>query len=376
MHVLVIPYNYPTYDYPANAIFIQEQVLALRRRLTKVGVLGVIPRTISMCLESRKFTFDNAIGEEFVVEAPAIRGVSVFNRWVANGICKRLFKKYLRTKGRPDVIHVHNVQAADIAIWIKINYNIPFVITEHSSRLWQLGKQDVHTVEKLKTLYEQSSLNIAVSKEFAHHLSTIFNLPFVYIPNVVDVEYFQLNTTRLSKVNVRLVSIGNLTKNKNHLTLVKAVHSLISEGRMLTLEIAGEGKEASVIAEYICNNRLQNHVQLLGVLSKNQVRDLLGQSDFFILPSHKETFGVVLIEAMASGLPVLAFKSGGPESIITSNAVGLLLKPESNLAEGLVKLMSIEYDSCKIREFAKENFSNEIVADKLLTQYSALGEQK
>ena len=346
--------------------------MALRRSIKHVGVLGAIPKTISMCIKSRNFCFGKIDGEEWVFETPAVRGFSAFNKFIACRIGKKLFKKYLATNGRPDVIHVHNAQAADIAIWIKKKYKIPFVVTEHSSLMWQLGNITPSYLRHLQYIYDQSSANIAVSKALADHLASTFHLPFTYIPNVVDTDFFKLNSLRERDEITRLVSIGNLTENKNHLTLVKAVHSLLRQGYPIRLEIAGSGEQREIIYSYISENGLQDRVHLSGLLSKPQVVELLGRSDFFVLPSQKETFGVVLIEAMACGLPVLAFKSGGPESIITSDRLGLLHDVQDNLEDGLLKLIGMSYDSSKIREYAKENYSYEAVAEMLIHQYSVV----
>ena len=88
------------------------------------------------------------------------------------------------------------------------------------------------------------------------------------------------------------------------------------------------------------------------------------KSNCFVLPSHYETFGVVLIEAMACGLPVLSTKSGGPESIITSNEYGFLCE-ENELSDMLEQMVVKDFDSVEIRKYVQNSFSENAVRKKL-----------
>jgi glycosyltransferase involved in cell wall biosynthesis len=77
-------------------------------------------------------------------------------------------------------------------------------------------------------------------------------------------------------------------------------------------------------------------VSFLGAIPRDVVRDSMWAANCFVLPSHAENFGVVLIEALSTGLPVISTRCGGPEDIITDE-VGLLLRPgdEEGLADAL-----------------------------------------
>ena len=95
---------------------------------------------------------------------------------------------------------------------------------------------------------------------------------------------------------------------------------------------------------------------LFGRASREEVLALMQKSNCFVLPSHYETFGVVLIEAMACGLPVLSTKSGGPESIITSNEYGFLCE-ENELSDMLEQMVVKDFDSVEIRKYVQNSFS-------------------
>jgi glycosyltransferase involved in cell wall biosynthesis len=99
----------------------------------------------------------------------------------------------------------------------------------------------------------------------------------------------------------------------------------------------------------------------------------LQHSDAFVLSSNYETFGVVLVEAMSCGLPVVSTKCGGPESIIVNENLGLLVEPTAKaLAEGMQKMVQTHYDNTVIRNFAIENFSEKVISEKLIDIYKKI----
>ena len=103
-----------------------------------------------------------------------------------------------------------------------------------------------------------------------------------------------------------------------------------------------------------------------------EVNQLLCQSDCFVLSSRLETFSIVLVEAMAKGLPVIATRCGGPETFVRSED-GILVQKEN--AEELAKAMTYmkehyqEYDAEEIRHHCHDNFSQDVIADKIIEVY-------
>ena len=115
--------------------------------------------------------------------------------------------------------------------------------------------------------------------------------------------------------------------------------------------------------------KINDQVHLLGKKSREEVKEIIHNSDCFVLASKFETFGVVLIEAMSCGLSVLSTKSGGPESIIVNDAFGILCEHEE-LEKGLIEIIKKKFDSKLIRDYVLDHYSEEIIANKLIQVYN------
>ncbi|MCD4705410.1 glycosyltransferase, partial [bacterium] len=104
---------------------------------------------------------------------------------------------------------------------------------------------------------------------------------------------------------------------------------------------------------------------------KNKILKLIQGSDYFVLSSTYETFGVVLIEAMSCGLPVISTKSEGPISIVQDESLGLLCDHTiDSMSKALIEISEKKYNSQKIREYIIDNFSQNIITNKLEKIYT------
>lgn len=370
MKVLIIPYNYPTIENPHRAVFIRDHKQMLESAGVAVDVLGVIPKTLTDVISSRSLRFFRLSHERWVLSIIAIKGLHTFNRWLSLFVGKCLLRKYIRecSKNLPEVIHVHNGASADLALWCYEKYGIPYVVTEHSSALWNACEKSRET--QLAQLYRQSKANIAVSQKFATHLSSKFGCDFKYIPNAVDTGYFHCSRQNNMKNIIRLISVGNLTKNKNHRLAILGISNLVSNGLNVEYRIIGAGPELTSLKKLVNELGLSDVVSFLGSKSRAEIKTLLSASDRFLLPSISETFGVVLVEAMSSGLPVIALENGGSESIILNTKVGILVKDELDFFEHLEIFCENQYCSRDIMLFADEHFSQDAVAKQHLDLYS------
>jgi len=377
MKVLVVPYSYPNKHYRYRAIFIEDQVKAISKITeNNIYVLGAVPVSLKevfskgfSALGRYEINQDNVSGTIlFYLAFPKLRKFNRYMRYILN---KFLMNKFMKKYGKMDIIHIHNADAGKIAVWIKKIYGIPYCITEHSSSFNQ--KLKVSEIKYYQSIYENSSYNIAVSEVFSKTLSNIFQLNFHYIPNVTNTNIFVPKSLK-NRDGFRFINVANLTKNKNQKLLIQSFAKVFSNHLDVKLLIIGQGEEYLNLNREIQRLNVSKQVVLYGSANRKEVVSELQKSDILVLSSNSETFGVVIIEAMSCGLPVLSTKSGGPESIIKNEKLGILVeKNDINLlSSALLSIKEKEYDKKYIRKYCIEKFSNIMISNKLNNIYEKM----
>ncbi|NBG13493.1 glycosyltransferase, partial [Enterobacter hormaechei] len=150
------------------------------------------------------------------------------------------------------------------------------------------------------------------------------------IPNTLDVKVFDIEKVKKSISSngvINICSVGYLMQKKGFDRLILAFDKIKENYNIaFQLKIIGDGPDLDTLKEMIEQKGLKSNIEMLGEQSKDEIAYHMGQSDVFILLSRVETFGVVFIEALASGLFCIATKSGGPEFIIKNDMLGELLE--------------------------------------------------
>lgn len=127
-----------------------------------------------------------------------------------------------------------------------------------------------------------------------------------------------------------ILTVGRLVPYKGHEFLIRAVHSLASQGVNVHLSIVGEGWFRGTLERLVQRLSLGDHVSFLGHIPNGPALwALYRQADVFVLPSLVEALGLVLLEAMANGTPVIASAVGGIPDVIRDGMNGLLVRPGS-----------------------------------------------
>lgn len=281
----------------------------------------------------------------------------------------KVFQRYVRDRGMPDVVHAHIIQWAAPAICVKTKYHLPFVITEH----WTKMNSDTTPVRIMNQVfaYRYADRVICVSDALAKSLKQKCQVNSLVINNMVSDQFFKNHKIERNDESFKFIGVGALRKNKGFDILVEAF-ALCQFPENVSLNIVGEGAERDMIERKIQQFNLDGQVKMLGLKTPEEVNDLLCQSDCFVLSSRLETFAIVVIEALAKGLPVIATRSGGPETFLRPED-GILVPKEN--AEELAKAMKNmvehyqEYDAKDIRQHCCDNFSQDVIANRIIDVY-------
>lgn len=160
-----------------------------------------------------------------------------------------------------------------------------------------------------------------------------------YIPNYID----DVSKTTTKYDNKNLIAVGRLEKVKGFADLIK-VYKLVNlktQGTSLTL--VGDGKEKDSLFETIVKNDLSGKVKMPGYLFQEDIDKLYDKSCLYIMTSHSESFGLVMLEAMSHGLPVVAFSSAeGARDLIQDGYNGYLInnRNEFEMADKIIELLN------------------------------------
>jgi glycosyltransferase involved in cell wall biosynthesis len=171
-----------------------------------------------------------------------------------------------------------------------------------------------------------------------------------------------------------LVSVGNLVPKKNHQLLISVCDELQKRGIDFTCDILGFGKLNDELQKQIDSCSLTEKVILRG--SVPNVHDFLNEADIYVHPANYEPFGLVILEAMAAGLPVVCRNGNGNKDIHVEGETGFMIEDDNVAAfADKISYLNEHTDVYKkmsqfVREFSKQ-YDIEVYAEKLLLLYQS-----
>lgn len=221
--------------------------------------------------------------------------------------------------------------------------------------------------------YKISCVSEDLKREVTMQLGEKYASKVMTIKNWIYPQGLNISKTkekiRERKYDLKIIGIGRLSFEKGFDVLISALSILRSKGYSVLCDIFGDGPEKDKLYTQISKNGLEGRVRLCGVNS--EVRSLLPQYDLVIIPSRKESFGLVTLEAYDAGIPVIASNIPGLREIVLPEKTGLVFTPDNteSLAQQIIRLInSPELMNSLIergREFVKSYFPTK----DLLNQY-------
>lgn len=375
MHIMFIPSWYSNVRNKVHGSFFKEQALELQKAGVKVTVAynEVWPLTMLGKIHEEKglkYNVEDGLktyrykNYNYIPKNPLM--FKVFNKRM-----EKLYKEIVKKEGAIDIIHAQSSLWGGIsAAYIAEKYNIPLVITEHSSveRGPYVKKSYIPFI---CDSYKKAQKVITVGNGLKNEIESLSGRQDIeVIGNLVDLSKFTIKK-RIKNEKFIFFSLAFLEGEKGFDTLIKSFAKKFKDKKAV-LYIGGDGSQRSWLEALTVENGVKDQIIFLGALSRDDVSKWMNKCDCFVLPSRYETFGVVYIEALASGRPVIGALNGGAEDII-NNLNGYLIPIDDIdiLAEKMIEVYdNIEsYDEEEIRIDCLKRFSPKVIVNKIISVY-------
>lgn len=378
-HVLMVPSWYPKGSGDLNGSFFREQAEAMVRAGWKMGVMALEPDPLYVAGHrpqgALELTEENGVGVvrgNITAYLPLQRRI---NSWLGRKRLFAAFDAYVNRFGKPDVLHAHSLYpGAFFAAEISQRYGIPFVYTEHRT-LSHLPARTKLAKATERKVAELARNRLAVSRGHAAHLTKRFGgLAWDYAPNLLPVG-FAASSDKAKARDPKTYTFGHLS----NLDPVKRVDRLIdafaevhASDKSVRLVIGGSGEEEEALRAQVQRLGLTEVVTLLGNVPRDEAVTFYENLDAFVLPSDSETMGVVQIEALSAGVPVISTRTWGGQTVIEEGD-GLLVDigDQSQLVEAMRK-MRAETETSQQREDRHARSVGRFGEDAFVARYAEI----
>jgi glycosyltransferase involved in cell wall biosynthesis len=384
LNILFLSGWYPNRVHPTLGNFIQKhaEAVALRSNVIALNVCSD-----AGCKQTYEIT-DSVINN--------VRAINVYYKKVTHGIpvlsqiqklirTRKAYSKGLRIVksafGRIDLVH-HNIlyPSGLIALQLKRSMGIPYIVTEHSTEYLSSKNLNIGSNERMlsKKIARNASFITPVSKDLRDammNLGLAGNYEVVY--NVVDTKLFYPSEQKTGS-KIKFLHVSTLDDDhKNISGMLRSIAELSKQRTDFEFWVVGDGDTAPHI-ETAKKLGIYNSVVFFdGTKTTSEIADLMRSSDCFVLFSNYENLPVVIIEALASGLPVVSSDVGGIHEHI--NAERGVLVPHKNekvltmaLDQMANDIRNKRYDAARLSRYADENFSYEKVSEKFHHLYQRI----
>ena len=345
MRILFVSECYPTREAPQYGIFIQQQAQALEALGNTVDVL--IPQRSNRNGDMEKEA------AAMKIEYRTIR-YELFPVLAAQSVYCQI-EQYIQ-KNDYDLVAVHITSDTVLKMVVKAcnRLGIAVVAHYHGLNVWEEFTTRHPLRQKLYAWRRRAILQkiqgaVGVSDKVSDILrQRLKDIPVQTVYNGVDIGKFQRKAHRNEEFHI--VGVGNLIEIKGFAYLLDAFAQLHAQQPKTHLDIVGQGVLLPTLQEQAQRLGIADCVTFHGKVPYEQVAEIMGSGDLFVLPSFYEALGCVYLEAMGCGLPTIGVSGMGIDEIISHGENGLLVKPK---------------DSCDLYEKMRQVTLDTELAEKL-----------
>jgi teichuronic acid biosynthesis glycosyltransferase TuaC len=377
MRIGVVSLFYPSDRNPFFGTYVKEELDGLTEQVE----IRLIAPFFNQFWLGEKHSFTSSCGY------PVLRPFSMgFPRWFFQALFPKSLSLSLSMVGKffsgCDVVHAHNAFPEAVASVKAFKRKFPLVVTVHGTDV-NICAKNISLRPAIVRALNSTSRIISVSRDLKNTLRDIgVTAEIEIIPNGINTSLFTPGDKReaceklgLNPDLPRIIFIGNFIPVKGIKYLIGALPEVQHFHPACELVLIGAGpggKDSAAYRKQIEDLGMERHVIILEKVPNGELPGWIRASDVFVLPSIKEGFGIVAVEALACGRPVVATRSGGPEEIV-KEGLGFLVPPGDShaLGDAIVKVLFRKdiLDPAQLAETARKRFSLPMITKRIVKVY-------
>tara|TARA_B100000609_G_C17120884_1_gene384892 strand:- start:25 stop:945 length:921 start_codon:yes stop_codon:yes gene_type:complete len=288
-----------------------------------------------------------------------------------------LFKRYIKKNGLPDLIHCQSTfNAGFLGEYLYNIYKIDYILNEVNSGFLYKNQGLEKYYKDVVRITNKSRECYTVSNKYAKYLNEELpnKLKWKVHHNIVSNKF--LNADLVNRKNKKFVflSIARLHKVKNLGLIIKSFKIFNNEIENSELRFIGVGSEYDHLKKLSINLNIESQVKFLGRIDRKNLINEINDSNALVHSCPYETFGVVFVEALALGRPIVAVHSPGSSDILTKEVGILSENNEISMSNSMIEIFKRynEFDPLYIRKYCKNNFSEDFLSKKMLDNYNSI----
>jgi glycosyltransferase involved in cell wall biosynthesis len=272
---------------------------------------------------------------------------------------------------KPDLILCNHINFTPLAFFYKKIFKTPYGFIAYGVDVWNLKNYSGLTNSNFIISLSQYTKNKILENNKNLKISILVINP------IVDIERFKILDTKTKvfsqynlpfnkKIILTICRLAKSEKYKGYDKVIQVLPKILEQVKDAVYVLIGDGDDLVDVKKLIEELNLKEKVYLLGAIKNEFIPQILNTADVFIMPSKGEGFGIVFIEALACGVPVIAGNKDASKEALLNGELGILVDPDNvnEIAGAIVKVLKGEapkhlYDKNYLRQKAIENFGFE-----------------